>query len=198
MRAESLAAGTPVGYAARVVPSFPWADRRSAHAAVLGHLLTTGALWEKIRREGGAYGAWAYPRPVEGLFVLGSYRDPKIARTLGAFRGALRDIAAAGPGDDEVERAVVGVVGREDRPLDPGDKGYLSLQRRLSGVTEPDRRGRRRAVLECSGRDLARAARGILNGWERGSTTVLAGRSAIDEAARDLPELAEAVREVPA
>jgi hypothetical protein len=198
MRAESLAAGTPVGYASRVVPGFSWGDPRSAHAAVLGHLLTTGTLWEKIRREGGAYGAWAYPRPVESLFVLGSYRDPKIARTLGAFRAALEKFAADGPGADEVERAVVGTVGRDDRPLDPGEKGFLSLQRRLHGITEADRLARRRLVLACTGRDLAEAARGLLEGWERGSTAVLAGRAAIDEAARDLPELADAVREVPA
>jgi len=198
MRAESLAAAVPVGFAARVVPGFPWADRRSAHATVLGHLLTTGSLWEKIRREGGAYGAWAYPRPVEGLFILGSYRDPKIGRTLGAFRRALEDLSAAGPRDDEVERAVVGVIGREDRPLDPGEKGYLGLQRRLAGIGEPDRAARRRAVLGCTRGDLAAAARGILEGWDRGSTSVLAGRPAIEEAARDLPELAEAVREVPA
>jgi Zn-dependent M16 (insulinase) family peptidase len=198
MRAESLATGAPVGYAARVVPAFPWTDRRSPPAAVLGHLLTTGSLWEKIRREGGAYGAWAYPRPVEGLFVLGSYRDPRIARTLGAFRGALEDLSAAAPGEDEVERAVVGVVGREDRPLDPGEKGYLSLQRRLAGIGEPDRIARRRAVLDCTGRDLALAARGILDAWDGGSTAVLAGRPAIDEGAVELPELADTVREVPA
>ncbi|OHD72944.1 MAG: hypothetical protein A2177_14575 [Spirochaetes bacterium RBG_13_68_11] len=180
-----------------MIPGFPWADRRSAHASVLGHLLTTGTLWEKIRREGGAYGAWAYPRPVEGLFVLGSYRDPKIARTLGAFRGALEGIAMDGPGDDEVERAVVGTVGRDDRPLDPGEKGFLSLQRRLHGIGEPDRLARRRLVLDCTGRDLAAAARGLLDGWDRGSTAVLAGRPAIDEAARELPELADVVREVP-
>jgi Zn-dependent M16 (insulinase) family peptidase len=198
LRAESLAAGTPVGYTSRVIPGFPWADRRSAYATVLGHLLTTGSLWEKIRRAGGAYGAWAYPRPVEGVFVLGSYRDPEIGRTLGAFRAALEEFAANGPGDDEVERAVVGTVGRDDRPLDPGEKGFVSLQRRLHGIGEPDRLARRRLVLQCSGRDLAEAARGLLDGWDRGSTAVLAGRAAIDKAARDLPELAEAVREVPA
>jgi presequence protease len=198
MRAESLAAGTPVGYAARVVPGFAWGDRRSAHASVLGHLLTTGTLWEKIRREGGAYGAWAYPRPLEGLFVLGSYRDPKIARTLGAFHAALEGIAEDGPGDDSVERAVVGTIGKEDHPLDPGEKGFLALQRRLHGVGEADRLARRRLVLGCTGGDLAAAARGLLEGWDRGSTAVLAGRAAIDEAGRDLPELADAVREVPA
>jgi len=160
--------------------------------------MTTGALWEKIRREGGAYGASAYQRPVEGLFVLGSYRDPKIARTLASFRTALEDIAANGAGDDEVERAVVGTVGRDDRPLDPGEMGFLSLQRRLHGITEPDRLARRRLVLACTGRDLAAVARGLIDGWDRGSTAVLAGRPAIDEATRDLPELADAVREVPA
>jgi Zn-dependent M16 (insulinase) family peptidase len=182
----------------RALPGFPWTDRRSALASVLGHLLTTGTLWEKIRREGGAYGAWAYPRPVDGLFVLGSYRDPKIARTLGAFRSALEGIATDGPGDDEVERAVVGTIGGEDRPLDPGEKGFLGLQRRLHGIGESDRLARRRLVLGCTGRDIAAVARGLLDGWDRGSTAVLAGRAAIDEAGRDLPELADAVREVPA
>lgn len=198
LRAESLAAATPVGYAARVVPGFAWSDPRGAHAAVLGHLLSTGALWERIRREGGAYGAWAYPSPVEGLFVLGSYRDPKIAATLAAFRAALESLAGTAPEGDEVERAVTGTVGKEDRPVDPGQKGFLGLQRRLRGISEDARAGRRRLVLACSGADLAAAARGLLAGWDRGSTAVLAARPAIDEAAKALPELAEAVREVPA
>jgi Zn-dependent M16 (insulinase) family peptidase len=198
MRSESLAMATPVGYASRVVPGFPWKDRRSAQAPVLGHLLTTGTLWEKIRREGGAYGAWAYPQAVEGLFVLGSYRDPKIARTLNAFRAALEGLAEDGPGPDETERAVVGTIGREDRPQDPGEKGFLSLQRRLAGISEEERHARRGLVLACTPADLAAVARGLLEGWERGCTAVLAGRSAIEEAARELPELGETVREVPA
>jgi hypothetical protein len=139
----------------------------------------------------------AYPRALDALFVLGSYRDPKIARTLGAFRSALERIAADGPAGGDVERAVVGTVGREDRPLDPGEKGFASLQRRLHGVSDDHRRERRLLCLACGPDDLRAVARGLLERWEEGCSVVLAGRAAIEEAARDLAELGEAVREVP-
>ena len=77
-----------MGYVARALPGFRYEDPRSGHAAVLGHLLSTGYLWEKVRMEGGAYGAFSYPRNMDGLFLFGSYRDPHIARTLKAFREA--------------------------------------------------------------------------------------------------------------
>ena len=93
--------------------------------------------------EGGAYGAFSYPRNMDGLFLLGSYRDPNIASTLRAFGEGLR-LMESGPLDaGEVDKAVIGTIGREDRPDRPGEKGFVSLQRTLHGITDEARQARR-------------------------------------------------------
>ncbi len=195
--AESLATAASVGYGCRAIAGFGFGDRRSPPTAVLAHLLTTGFLWDVVRREGGAYGAMAWQRPLEGLFVMSSYRDPRVAHSLAAFRRGLEMAAGGTLEDSEVERAVVGTIGREDRPLYPAEKGFASLQRELHGVTDGMRQERRRLMLACGKADLAEAARGLLEGFDRGCSVVLAGRAMIEEAAREIPALGEIIREVP-
>jgi hypothetical protein len=186
-----------VGYVARAVPGFRYEDARSGQAAVLGHLLTTGRLWEKVRMEGGAYGVFSYPRNLDGLFLFGSYRDPRVAPTLKAFRESLEAVAAGGLDEEEVERALIGTAGGEDRPLDPGEKGFVSLQRKLHGVTDAMRQARRDGLLAADGRSLAAAAAAILAGWDRGASAVIANRGALADAAREMPELGARVTELP-
>ncbi|MCX7040974.1 MAG: insulinase family protein, partial [Spirochaetes bacterium] len=195
--AESLVTTATVGYVARAVPGFRLEDARSGQAAVLGHLLTTGRLWEKVRMEGGAYGVFAYPRNLDGLFLFGSYRDPRVVPTLKAFRESLEAVAAGGMDEEEVERALIGTAGGEDRPLDPGEKGFVSLQRKLHGVTDAMRQARRDGLLAADGRSLAAAATAMLAGWDRGASAVIANRGALADAAREMPELGARVTELP-
>ncbi len=197
VRAESLVTTATVGYVARAVPGFRYEDARSGQAAVLGHLLTTGRLWEKVRMEGGAYGVFSYPRNLDGLFLFGSYRDPRVAPTLKAFRESLEAVAAGGLDEEEVERALIGTAGGEDRPLDPGEKGFVSLQRKLHGVTDAMRQARRDGLLAADGRSLAAAAAAILAGWDGGASAVIANRGALADAAREMPELGARVTELP-
>ena len=197
VRAESLVTTATVGYVARAVPGFRYEDARSGQAAVLGHLLTTGALWEKVRMEGGAYGVYSYPRNLDGLFLFGSYRDPRVAPTLKAFREALAAVAAGGLDEADVERAVIGTAGGEDRPLDPGEKGFASLQRKLHGISDETRQARRDALLAADGPLLAEAAAALLAGWDRGASVVIANRGALADAAREAPELGARVTELP-
>jgi len=196
-KAESLVASAPVGYVARAIPGYRYEDAASGAAAVLGHILSTGSLWEKVRMEGGAYGAFSYPRNTDGLFLFGSYRDPHIVRTLRAFRESLEEVARNGQEEAEVEKAVIGTVGREDRPLDPGERGFVSLQRKLHGLTDAARQARRDRLVSADGEALAEAARGLLETFEKGATAVIAGRQALRDAAAELPELGVTVTELP-
>ena len=196
-RAESLVASASVGYVARAMPGFRYEHPLNGPVAVLGHLLSTGYLWEKVRMEGGAYGAFSYPRNMDGLFLLGSYRDPNIVSTLQAFREGLR-VMESGPLDPgEVDKAVIGTVGREDRPMDPGEKGFVSLQRTLHGITDEARQARRTSLLSVDRRGISEAARGLIQEFERGFTAVIASRASLAEAQKQVPELAARVTDLP-
>jgi Zn-dependent M16 (insulinase) family peptidase len=188
-RGEAMISSSSVGYVARALRGFRYEEAESGAAAVLGHILSTSYLWEKVRMEGGAYGAFSYPRNTDGLFLFGSYRDPHIARTLRAFQDAL-DAAVRGDfGSSEVEKAVIGTVGREERPLDPGEKGFVSLQRKLHGVTDEVRQERRDRLVAVDPAALADAARKLRTFFDQGFSAVISNRKALGEAAAELPEL---------
>jgi hypothetical protein len=197
IRGESLVASAPVGYIALAIPGFPYEHQLNGPCAVLGHLLSTGYLWEKVRMEGGAYGAFSYPRNMDGLFLFGSYRDPHITSTVRAFDDGLALLQRGELDDAEIERAVIGTVGREDRPIDPGEKGFVSLQRALHGVTDDARQARRDALLAVDRRSLAEAAGRLREGSGAGFTAVIAGRRALQEAAADLPHLSGRIIDLP-
>jgi presequence protease len=196
-RTESLVTSATVGYVARAIEGFRIEDERSAAQAVLGHLLSTGFLWETVRMEGGAYGASASARSMDGVFVFSSYRDPHIVRTLRAFRESLSRTADGAVDAGDVDRAVIGIIGRDERPLDPGEKGFVALQRRLYGLTDELRQARRTQVLGIDGAALAGAARSLLGTFDRGVSVILSHRAAVDAASREMAELAESVREIP-
>ena len=197
LKGESLVASASVGYVAQAMPGFRFEHPLNGPVAVLGHLLSTGYLWEKVRMEGGAYGAFSYPRNMDGLFLLGSYRDPNIASTLRAFGEGLR-LMESGPLDaGEVDKAVIGTIGREDRPIDPGEKGFVSLQRSLHGVTDEARQARRASLLAVQRSGIAEAARELIQLAGRSFTAVIASRGSLQEAAKQVPELAGKVTDLP-
>ena len=197
LRGESLVASASVGYVARAIPGFRFEHPLNGPVAVLGHLLSTGYLWEKVRMEGGAYGAFSYPRNMDGLFLLGSYRDPNITATIRAFEEGLK-LMESGPLDDvEVDKAVIGTIGREDRPIDAGEKGFVSMQRKLHGITDEARQARRTLLLSVRRNGIAEAARGLIQSSSRGFTAVIANRRSLEDAAAQLPELAGRVTDLP-
>ncbi|HVP18010.1 MAG TPA: insulinase family protein, partial [Spirochaetia bacterium] len=187
VRAESFLSSASVGYVARAIPGFRYEHPDNGPSAVLGHLLSTGYLWEKVRMEGGAYGAFSFPRNMEGLFLFGSYRDPHITGTLVKFREGLTFIEGGTVDEDEVEKAVIGSIGREDRPLDPGERGFVSLQRRLHAVTDEMRQERRDRLIATRRAQVVEAARELSRTYDDGFTTVIANRASLGEAAAAMP-----------
>ena len=197
VRAESLLSSASVGYVARAIPGFRYEHPDNGPATVLGHLLSTGYLWEKVRMEGGAYGAYSFQRNMEGLFLFGSYRDPNIARTLRTFKEGLAYMEKGTIDESEVEKAVIGTVGREDRPLDPGEKGFVSLQRRLHGITDESRQARRDRLIATRRGELCRAAHELSEAFDQGFTSVIGNRASLAEATTAVPELADRAIDLP-
>jgi hypothetical protein len=147
---------------------------------------------------GGAYGAFAVPQGTEGIFIFSSYRDPNIIETLQAFQESLRDAERGSLDDDQVEKAIIGTVGQEEKPLDPGEKGFRSFTRKLYGISDELRQKRRDVILETSRDSLALSARHLVEAFGNGFTVVMSNRSAIDHAANTLEALKENMREIPA
>ena len=118
-------------------------------------------------------------------------------RTLRTFREGLAYMEKGTLDESEVEKAVIGTVGREDRPLDPGEKGFVSLQRRLHGITDEGRQARRDRLIATRRSELSRAARKLSEAFDQGFTSVIANRASLAEAATAVPELAGRAIDLP-
>ena len=196
-KAESLVISSNVGYVAKAVRGARFGTAESGCEAVLSHFLRTGYLWEKIRMRGGAYGAFALSYGTEGVLIFVSYRDPNIVETLRVFRESLEYVQKSGIDKDQIEKAIIGTIGKEDRPQDPAEKGLISLKRRLCGITDALRQSRREVMLEVDHAALAGSAERLLESFESGFSVVMSNQDAIRKAGKQLEELNQLIREVP-
>lgn len=187
---ETLSAASAVSFSALSLPAPILGTKEHAYTGLLAHILRTGYLWENIRMKGGAYGAFASLSGLEGTFTFSTYRDPMIVSSLSSFRSSL-EWAHEELDDDTVNMAVIGSVGKELRPLSPGERGFIAFKWRLYGITDEIRQNRRTYQLKAKADSLRREAAVLLGKWEQRSVSVIAGAEALDEAAAESPELAE-------
>jgi Zn-dependent M16 (insulinase) family peptidase len=119
--------------------------------------LRTTYLWEKVRVQGGAYGALCGFDRLSGAFWLGSYRDPNLLDTLEVFDRTADWLAHINIDEQELERSIIGTIGEIDNYMLPDMLGYVSLQRHLIGITD-DMRARARAEVFATGLENLRSA----------------------------------------
>jgi Zn-dependent M16 (insulinase) family peptidase len=140
--------------------------------------------------KGGAYGAGASISPLEGTFTFSTYRDPFIVSSLEHFKGSL-EWASKEIDDATLDMAVIGAVGKDMKPLSPGERGFVAFKRRLCGITDELRQKRRDFLLQSTAEDVRSQAASLLAQWDQRSISVIAGPDALDDAAAACPELAE-------
>ena len=186
---ESLSAASAVSFSAMTLPGPVMGTVEHARCGLLAHILRTGYLWEHIRMKGGAYGASASQSGLEGTFTFSTYRDPQIVPSLETFRRSL-EWASDALDDETLNLAVIGSIGKELRPLGPGEEGFLAFKRKLYGISDEIRQIRRDEQLRAGADDVRRAAADLLAAWDQRSITVISGKDALDEAAAMAPELA--------
>ncbi|MCX7788403.1 MAG: insulinase family protein [Spirochaetes bacterium] len=194
---EGLIVPSTVGFLAKAVPGSLLGSREYAHEAVLAHLLSTSFLWEKIRMEGGAYGAHCTSHGREEVFSFSSYRDPHIVPTLKAFRESLEWVALRTPEERATADAIIGTVSKDMRPLSPSGKSIVSFKRSLYGIDDSLRARHRILLLETRPMDLKAAAERLLSRFDEGYTSILAGNDALREASKAIPDLQDHIQVIP-
>jgi len=122
------------------------------HALVVNRYLRTAWLWDKVRVQGGAYGAFSMLDYRSGQLTMVSYRDPNVANTLAIYDQTGRYLRELKIDRDEITRAIVGAIGDIDSHLLPDAKGFVSLNRHLAMDTDAYRQQLRREVLSTESR----------------------------------------------
>ncbi|MCX7970003.1 MAG: insulinase family protein [Negativicutes bacterium] len=103
-------------------------------------------LWNKIRVLGGAYGPLVRISPT-GETILGSYRDPQLTESLRVFDGTGGYLRQFSAGSRDMERYIIGTIGRLDSPLTPAMKGERFVTLRLQNRSDDDIQRERDEVL---------------------------------------------------
>lgn len=129
---------------------------------LLARNMSTGYLWDTIRVEGGAYGGSASVSSAHTVFHCTSYRDPNLLKTLDNFEAALHHVASH-ISDEEVDKNIIGTIGRLDQPHGPHSKGLGETIALLSGRTPQIRQQMREAILGSTPQTLAAYAQRLLD-----------------------------------
>lgn len=176
-KSEALLIPSRVNYVGRAINLFDNGYKMDGSALVITKYLRTAWLWEKIRVQGGAYGAICGFDANCGAFALASYRDPNLDATLDAYGQTADFLKNVQLDEDELTRALIGTIGGIDTYLLPDAKGYTDLARYLTGQTSEKRQKLRDELLSTTADDFREFADFL--SMEKAVTSVLSSSAAI-------------------
>jgi Zn-dependent M16 (insulinase) family peptidase len=182
---ERLVMPTTVNFVAKAADLHALGFQPNGSVAVALKHLSIGWLWEKVRVQGGAYGANCDFDEASGVFAYSSYRDPNLVATLDAFDGSPGFLRTMKLGGEELTRNIVGAIGDMDFYRLPDAKGYVSMARQLIGNTDDVRQRRRDEILGCSAADVAAFGDALAAVAEKGRVVVLGSEAAVEAAGRN-------------
>jgi Zn-dependent M16 (insulinase) family peptidase len=150
---------------------------------VISRYIRTGWLWDQVRVQGGAYGAFSIFNHLSGTFTFVSYRDPNFTKTIEVFDETVKFLRSGNLTAEEITKGIIGTIGDIDRHLLPDAKGYTSMVRYLTNDTEEIRQVLREEVLNTSPVDLESFTNALDAVKENGLVKVIGSASAIESAA---------------
>ena len=143
-------------------------------------ILSLGYLWNRIRVQGGAYGAGLQVDRSGNIYSY-SFRDPTPARTLGADSGAaeyLREFVQRG---EELDPYIISALNEMNPLLSVRNKGTLADGRYMIGYTREEAERIRRQILHSVPEDLLRCAQWLDAFSRDGAVCVVAHGDALGE-----------------
>jgi Zn-dependent M16 (insulinase) family peptidase len=155
---------------------------------VISNLVRTGWLWDKIRAQGGAYGAFCNFGKHTGVWGFLSYRDPNLLGTLDNYDQTAAFLRSYELGDDELTKAIIGAIGSMDAYQLPDAKGYTSMTRYLTGETDERRQHARDGILGTSREDFVRFADILDRANKVGRVVVMGSADALAAANEELDD----------
>ena len=143
-------------------------------------ILTLGYLWNRVRVQGGAYGAGIQIDRAGNIFSF-SYRDPTPVKTLGADGGAAAYLRAFAEKAEELDQYIISALNELNPLLSPRDKGSLADGRYMNGYTREEAEKIRRQILHTVPEDLVRCAEWLEPFSREGAVCVVAHREALEK-----------------
>lgn len=151
-------ANTQVNFCALAFPTVGVKHVDAAPLTVLGVFLRNGFLHRAIREQGGAYGSGAGQESNYGVFRFFSYRDPRLEGTIKDFYAALTWLTETKHDSQNLEEAILGVIGSLDKTSSPAGKAKQHFYNNLFGRKLEQRQQFRQQVLAVTVDDMKRVA----------------------------------------
>jgi Zn-dependent M16 (insulinase) family peptidase len=170
-----------VHFCAKAYPTVSMNHPDAPVLCVLSGILRNGFLHRTIREQGGAYGGGASQDNNSASFRFYSYRDPRFADTLNDFDAAIDWLLERTVSDQQIDEAILGVIGSLDKPGSPAGEAKQAFHARLVGRDDEKRNVFRQRVIDVSAEDLYRVAVLYLQ-KDHANTAVVTGKHGIDEA----------------
>jgi Zn-dependent M16 (insulinase) family peptidase len=167
---------TQVNFCAKAFPTVPSDHPDAAALLVLGSFLRNGYLHRAIREQGGAYGGGASQDSNIAAFRFYSYRDPRCLETLQDFDRAIEWVQSHAHGEQQLEEAILSVIGSLDKPGSPAGEAKVAFQNRLFGRDDAFQQRFRSRILTTTITDLQRVAQTYLDP-AKASTVILTSKS---------------------
>ena len=191
---EGLVVPTQVNYVGKGGPIYFPGEKVSGASSVVAGYLSSGYLWDNVRVMGGAYGGFCSFGSSSGRIMFLSYRDPNVADTLDIYGRSAEYLQNVEITQDDIEKAIIGAIGRHDTPLFPDQKGYRSFQEYLTGESREDRQQYRDEILGTSEKDFREfAAR--LSGLN-GTIAIIGSKAALEKGNEELGGAALDIKDV--
>jgi hypothetical protein len=149
-------------------------------AQVVNKLIRTGYLWEKVRVQGGAYGAFCIMDRLAGALAFVSYRDPNVADTVKAFDGLADYLETVRIDEDELEKSIIGAIGEIDTYQLPDAKGFTAMGRYLTNQDDAYLQTVREQALSASENDFRELAQAVRMVAQNGDICVLGDSLAME------------------
>lgn len=183
---EGLTIPAQVNYVGKGANLYDLGYELHGSISVITNFLRTTWLWEKVRVQGGAYGAFNSFNKETGTYNYLSYRDPNFASTLKAYDDTVDFLRKVDLAEDELTKNIIGAIGTLDAYQLPDAKGFTSMVRYLLGKTDEERQQYRDEVLGTTLSDF-RAFADVLEAVnQKGHVVVMGSTDTIAKA--NIPE----------
>lgn len=110
-------------------------------------------LWQRVRVQGGAYGAFATFKQ-SGEFILCSYRDPNLKKTLAIYKDIPSYIESLSLSERELQKYIIGTMSALDIPTTPYLSGVLAMNMYFKGIDGTYAKNIRERVIQTTLQDI--------------------------------------------
>lgn len=154
---EGLMTSSKIQYVAKGANFGKLGFKYTGSLKVLETILRYDYMWNKIRVQGGAYGAFTQFRR-NGNMVFGSYRDPNLVETIDVYNKTADYLRNFEVSEREMTKYIIGTMSNVDAPLTAQMKGEIAAECFIRGITQEDIQKEREQILATRQKDIVNLA----------------------------------------